>query len=537
MQVKFAPIYTVKEISVHMWSRRSVLKTALAGMTAGALQAEPGRDTVDLGREHQVIDNFGASDAWSMQKLGTWAIEKRTRVADLLFSQKDGIGLSCWRFNIGGGLNPEITNPWRTAETFEVAEGRYDWTRQAGERWFLGAAKIRGVPQFLAFVNSPPGRMTRNGLTFCNKGTDTTNLKPGYEGQYARYLADILEHFRTNPDESQRVEFTYVSPVNEPQWNWAGHSQEGNRASDDDIKRILGSLHAELQQRHSPTQIAALESGSLPDMWQLDANATSRWKAPFGEYIDTFLGDPAVRPLMSGRISYHDYGSDRVAGELVEHRTRLGEKIRQHPDCKPWMSEYCILTGSEGKGGRGRDLTMNTALDVARIIHLDLTLVGVSAWQWWTAVSGAEFKDGLIYTDWKKAGDEESIYPARLLWVLGNYSRFIRPGMRRVEMAVQNQDIDGIMASAYKNDAKGQVVVVYVNMSTVRQTRHLAFRAGQRPWTVQSITPYVTSDNPGYELKRMPPVRQPVRPRGPVEIPARSVVTLVAAGRESATPR
>ncbi|HEX4808460.1 MAG TPA: glycoside hydrolase, partial [Bryobacteraceae bacterium] len=486
---------------------------------------QPIQDIIDLDHEHQVIDNFGASDAWSMQELGTWSIENRNRVADLLFSQVDGIGLSCWRFNIGGGLNPTITNPWRTAETFEVAEGRYDWTRQAGERWFLQAAKERGVPQFLAFVNSPPGRMTRNGLTFCNKNEDTTNLKPGYEGQYARYLADILDHFRTDPDVGQRIDFAYISPVNEPQWDWAGHAQEGNRASDDDIKRILRSLHSELERRNSPTQIAALESGSLPDMWQLDAKATATWKAPYGNYIDTFLGDPALKAIMSDRISYHDYGSDRIAGELVQHRTRLGEKIRQYPGCKLWMSEYCVLTGSEGRGGRGRDLSMNTALDIARIIHLDLTLVGVSAWQWWTAVSGVSFKDGLIYTDWKKAGDPESIYPARLLWVLGNYSRFVRPGMRRVEMVIQNQAIDAIMGSAYKNDEKRQVVAVYVNMSTTPQSRQLDFKLGRRAWTVRSITPYITSDTPGYELKREAPFSPAVQV---VNIPARSVVTLVA---------
>ncbi len=511
-----------------MHSRRSLLKAALAGTVGRVIRGEAVPDRIDLDREYQIIENFGASDAWSMQQLGTWSIENRNKVADLLFSQSDGIGLSCWRFNIGGGINRQIRNPWRTAETFEISEGKYDWTRQAPERWFLGAAKARGVPQFLAFVNSPPGRMTRNGLTFCDKGDDTTNLKPVYERQYARYLVDILEHFRSNPDEQQRIEFTYVSPVNEPQWNWAGHSQEGNRCSDGDIKSILQSLHAELQRRKCPTQIAALESGSVPDMWQLDAKATATWEAAYGNYLDDFIGDPAIRPLMGERISYHDYGSDRVAGELVEHRTQLGEKIKEYPGCKLWMSEYCVLTGSEGKGGNGRDLTMNTALDVARIIHLDLTLVGVSAWQWWTAVSGVSFKDGLIYTDWKKTGDLETIYPARLLWVLGNYSRFVRPGMRRVDMAVrgaeQGQDIHGVMASAYKDDRRRQVVAVYVNMSAADQSRTVDFSLGRRSWTFQSATRYITSDTTGYELKRMPSTDL----LNQVEIPARSVVTLVA---------
>ncbi len=89
----------------------------------------------------------------------------------------------------------------------------------------------------------------------------------------------------------------------------------------------------------------------------------------------------------------------------MNNRVQLGQKMKQYPSWKLWETEYCVLVGSEGKGGNHRDLTMNTALDVARIIHLDLTLSGVSAWQWWTAVSPMDYKDRLIYTDWRKPGD------------------------------------------------------------------------------------------------------------------------------------
>jgi hypothetical protein len=57
-----------------MWSRRTLLQGAFAGMTSGVLPAELRRDQIDLDHEHQLIENFGASDAWSMQKLGTWSL-------------------------------------------------------------------------------------------------------------------------------------------------------------------------------------------------------------------------------------------------------------------------------------------------------------------------------------------------------------------------------------------------------------------------------------------------------------------------------
>lgn len=500
-------------------TRRSILQSALLGPVLKA-QAPSHRDTIQLDTVYQTIENFGASDCWSMQKIGVWPLASRQRVADLLFSQTAGIGLSCWRFNIGGGITDKITDPWRTAETFEVSEGKYDWNRQAPERWFLQAAKAAGVPQFLAFVNSPPGRMTRTGITYGQSGLGTTNLKPGFEAQYARYLVDILEHFRT----AERLKFDYISPVNEPNVEWNGKTQEGCRSSNADIKAMLRALDAELKKRDCPTQIAALEAAGLAPMYSSVDKMSSKYGAKYGDYVKEFLDDKTVSGLLNNRLLYHDYGSDRLNGELIEHRQKLRDQIAKYPGWKLWMSEYCVMTGSEGKGGTGRDLTMNTALDVARIIHLDLTMVGVTAWQWWTAVSPVDYKDGLIYTDYKKPGDPESIIPARLLWAIGNYSRFVRPGMQRVELAGQGHDVRGLMGSAYKDEKARRVAAVYVNMGTTARNVQLAFSLGARPWRLKSMTSYVTSDSKGDDLKANP-VRHAT---GPVEIPPRSVVTLVA---------
>ena len=108
-------------------SRRTALKTLALGAGTQLLRAQGAhKDAIRLDAECQTIENFSASDCWSMQKLGTWSLPSRTRIADLLFSQTTGIGLSCWRFNIGGGITDKINNAWRTAETFEVAEGKYD---------------------------------------------------------------------------------------------------------------------------------------------------------------------------------------------------------------------------------------------------------------------------------------------------------------------------------------------------------------------------------------------------------------------------
>src|SRR5690606_23305400 len=59
----------------------------------------------------QTIHSFGASDCWSAKFVGEWTDNnKKNRIADLLFSldtadngTPKGVGLSLWRFNIGGG--------------------------------------------------------------------------------------------------------------------------------------------------------------------------------------------------------------------------------------------------------------------------------------------------------------------------------------------------------------------------------------------------------------------------------------------------
>ena len=445
------------------------------------------RDTnifvVDIAERHQVMDNFGANDAWSIQKIGAeWSEENKNKIADLLFSSNRGIGLSCWRFYLGAGLNHEtIRNPSHTSESFETAPRSYDWTRQSGERWFLRAAKARGVSQFGLTVYSPPLRLTRNGLS--NLGADTkstTNLKPGAEDEFAVYLTDTLKHFRDEADERERTDFNYLFPVNEPQWEWQ-NKQEGNRVSNPDLKKIVRAVKSRLDRAGLKTKILGPESGSILDMNSLNASASKRWNADYGNYLQLICGDPEIAACFGGIVTYHSYWSDDIPSQLVPHRAALGRAFAQYPGWHIWQSEYCIM---EPK----RDLGMDAALRMARVIHCDLTIVNASAWQWWLAVSSGDYKDGLIYTDYKKSGNVETIHESKLLWTLGNFSRFIRPGMVRVELSGP-QDVNGLMSSAFLDTSSQRVVVVFVNVSERGQSIRLQSAAATPKW----FTPWFTS--------------------------------------------
>jgi O-glycosyl hydrolase len=468
---------------------------------------------LDTSIRHQVIDNFGANDAWSLQKIGAeWSETNKAKIAELLFSTNSGIGLSCWRFNLGAGINHQtIRDDWRTTETFETAPGKYDWSRQPGQRWFLRAAKARGVGQFLATVYSPPLRLTRNGLS--NSGHDaisTSNLRPGGENQFAQYLADILKHFRDNPDPAERIDFNFILPANEPQWEWR-HGQEGCRYANADLKKVYAALHSRLVAGALPAKILGPESGSIPDMYSLDADASAKWRADYGNYLDWICGDPEIAGGFGGVISCHSYWSDDISGKLVPHREKLGHAMTKYPSWKIWQSEYCIMEP-------GRDLGMEAALRMARVIHFDLTLVGASSWQWWLAVANEDYKSGLIYTDYQQPGDPETIYESKLLWALGNYSRFIRPGMVRVELAGP-QDANGLMASAFVDATNGKIILVFVNCTGSAQNISLKFKPGTA--SPPSFVSWETSAGKNLAAGNKIPAT------GEFVIPARSVVTLV----------
>ncbi len=477
---------------------------------------------VDTGRRYQVIENFGASGAWSIDPIGKeWSEANKNALADLLFSREKGIGLSLWRFNIGAGgaLTDQLWDPWRGAEVFKASENAdYDWSKHAGQQWFLRAARKRGVERFLACVYSPPIWMTKNGHAHCDKQSGSTNLKPGYEQPFARFLTDVLEHFAR-----EGLPFHYISPVNEPNWEWEG-GQEGCRYDNDDLKRVIHALYAEVRSRRLSTQIVVPEAGELVSL--LDDEFYRRWagiddpKAAhthgnrsrgwgmYGQYIRELLGDAELRRRIGNRICAHAYWTDSSLHLLRDLRRTVQENIARYaPGAQYWQTEYCVME-------HRRDLGMDTALRVARVIHYDLTAGNASAWHWWLAVSPYDYKDGLIYTDYRRTG-QQNILPSKTLWVLGNFSRYLRPGAIRVHAEPSEVEED-LLVSAYIQSTSPRFVCVVVNRESQEVT--LKLKVDRK---VDTLLPVVTSAE--HDLAPQPAVRAST---GTV-IPPRSVVTLI----------
>jgi hypothetical protein len=478
--------------------------------------------TINLNDRRQTIRNFGASDAWCIQHIAGWPDEKRNQVADWLFSlEKDangkpkGIGLSLWRFNIGAGSTPQgnISDEWRSTEGFLTNDHGYDWSKQQNQRWFLSAAKQRGVQKLLGFTNSPPVQLTKNGKAFSSNGEEA-NIAPENYKAFAKFLVDVTNHLKENG-----TPLDYLSPFNEPQWDWTGNGQEGSPYRNSEVFAITKILDSTLTAHNLETKIQIAEAGKLNYLYEKADKPTrgEQIRTFFNQSSSLYLGDfPHVDHVISG----HSYFTSAPAATLKSVREKVAASISEASvPIEFWQSEYCILGDQEEVKASGKDTGMAPALYVARIIHHDLAAANASAWHWWLSVSVYDYKDGLIYAEKKKTDGE--IEDSKLLWALGNFSRFIRPGSLRLGLSseLNLNDADGLMFSSYLNSADNEVVTVIVNYGQIDSAIALRTEGGE----VTSWQPYLTGSAPDEKLKPLAVLQA----NQSVFVPKRSVLTLV----------
>ena len=511
--------------------------SALLCCMTGQVKAQQVTQFSVTNHQQQTIDGFGASDAWSMWRIGEWEDSLQQQVADWLFSSEifadgspKGIGLSIWRFNAGAGSatqgdSAQINHDTRT-EYFE---------KQTGQRRFLKLAKDRGVPTFLAFYNSPPVHLTQNGLATNTGRGGTFNLKADAYDDFAAYIADMLQA----AEREDGIHFDYVCPVNEPDghWNWLGPKQEGSPATNREIAHIAREMNREFQQRGITTKILVNESSDFRCMyathqtdWQRGYEIQAFWNP---DSTDTYVGNlPSIARVMAGHsywtntpiLKPGDRGYERTG--LYGFRKRLKDEFDK-VDVEFWMTELCIMSNDEEiHGGGGFDFSMEEALYVARVMHYDLTVANARSWQWWRA-AGGNYKDGLIrmYVKGERSGGRgqgrgmvqtNMVRDSKLMWTMGNFSRFVRPGAVRLSME-GNMEIDGLMLSAYKN-TDGALAIVAINYS--KEDRPISINLSPLNLKSSTATAYRTSDVEGESLKNVGKVDLKK-----TTLPARSVTT------------
>lgn len=470
-------------------------------VTLGAVAQSSTTISIHPTTTYQTIRSFGASDCWTADYVGRYFSDtEKEKAARWLFSadtnangNPQGIALSQWRVNLGAGSstqgdNSNVADKTRRTDCFLSADGRtYDWTHAQGQQWFMQKAKSYGVPQFLLFSNAPLIYYTSNGLAN-NKGGKSAGsiLKIGCYDDFADYLAECARHFT-----AQGYNIAYIDPVNEPAFDWAD-SQEGTPWTNAQIASLARQLDKALTAKNLSTQILIPEASAWDRLYQPCADYNGRASNQIEAFWNkanttTYIGGLQHLAPVAAAHSYWTYGTDE---DLVNVRTKVAQAVSAQ-GLEAAQTEWSLL-GDAPASSTGfpasYDLagSMDLALYMGKIIYADLVYANVSSWSYWTAMAQEQWsqKSRFYLLRLNAAGDtgRESygdiqkggtITDSKNLWVLGNYSRFVRPGYTRVEMDIPNGGLTGLMGSAFLSPAKDTVVAVFVNYGYAR--RNISF--------------------------------------------------------------
>jgi hypothetical protein len=143
-------------------------------------------------------------------------------------------------------------------------------------------------------------------------------------------------------------------------------------------------------------------------------------------------------------LAHHRY--DFPNDITLELARELGEQF----GTPLWSTEVCCFDSRTGAWGQQYDPTIASGLILARLIWQGLTRANDAAFHWWVAcspvmgcdpladpdaaskVNDEGWNDGLLYYDPKFAENgNQRIYLTKRFSVMGQFSRYVRPGARR----------------------------------------------------------------------------------------------------------
>ena len=335
-------------------------------------------------KKRKPILGFGTSACWWSQNVADKNIADE--LAALLYG-KSGLGLNIYRYNIGAGWddgNCRVENPWRRCESFYIDDnanesegfgGHYDFEKDKNAYAFLKRClKEETIDTVILFANSPHYSLTSSGQASGSLMHHTCNLPMSNYNRFADIFLDITQHFIDDG-----VPVNYISPINEPQWKWGGKSvwQEGCHYEPEEVAAVFHIFAQKLEERNMSVKLYGPESGEITGLTE--------------EYLKLFLQDNLIMKHL-GAFALHSYHADR---DFEIRKNFYKNTVFTHPEIRFDMSEWCELPCKSGTK------SINGALNTARIIGRDLTLLGARSWTSWVAVNQYADKkgDGIDYSD------------------------------------------------------------------------------------------------------------------------------------------
>lgn len=412
---------------------------AAAGVASGA-DPEPTKVLIDPAASQGTWEGWGVSLAWWAAVFGD-----DKDLADALFTTKPvrinntllpGLGMNIVRYNAGAcgwrevegrkmGVSKiilryrQMEGFWLDSASADPASKSWDWSVDAKQRAMLGLAKERGATHFELFSNSPMWWMTRNGNPSGGPKPSDDNLDPRHDRNHAIYLATVA---RRAADE-WGIQFTTVSPFNEPRSDWwhADCKQEGCHFSVEAQARHLPLLREELDKRGLQKLAIAASEETFYD------HAIETWER----------FDEKTRALI-GQVNVHGYQ------EAKGDRAKLQRVVHKEGGKPLWNSEY-------GDGDA-------SGLNMARNLHRDIFWLRPTSWSYWQAIDGGGW--GLIAADLPKA----RMHRINSKWqVLAQYTRHLPPGATVLTTGEES------VIAAY-DEPRSRLAIICLNDSDAERT-------------------------------------------------------------------
>ena len=392
---------------------------------AHAQQRGPATVTVKIDPTNDLgpWEGWGSSLAWWARAIGGTA--NADYYADLIYTMKStdgypGLGFNIVRYNVGGGgINQTQENKgpklqWQMdihgywADRKKNDPTTWNWSVDENQRSMLQKARARGANVFEMFSDSPMWWMNSNRST---SGSDTGDncLAPESYDHFTFYLASVARYSADH----WGFKFDSVEPFNEPSANWWKYPnrQEGCHFDIATQQKILESLRRALDRVHLNNLVIA-----AADENNMDAGLNT-WNSY----------SPATRGLV-GVVNVHGYsnGTEPYRGpNRAELRRVVGTK-------RLWQSEY-------GDGDA-------SGYTMAQAIIRDLKELRPSAWVYWQPVEPdvPEYGWGLVNANYVDTYDTPSseqtslVRVNRKFYVLGQFTRYIRPGYQLVAVDDEN---------------------------------------------------------------------------------------------------
>jgi len=427
--------------------------------------SEGGTVKINYNEYHQVIDGFGASNAWT--RLPRYD-DTAQKLVKLLYSRTEGAGFTILRNRIPFRERlPEDDTPSHN-DGFMVRKNdhTYDYTVNPDgtktfnlnwRAWDLDSTRnlIRLIqnlgedgPEHLAIMSTPwtppNNRVTqwKENVTGVNARLDYTmdwsrpdwwgRLKRAHYNDYADLLADYVKNFESE----MGAPLAILSVQNEPNWKVQYESAYWSGIDLRDFIKIIG-------QRFPLKGITLGENGigiMMPEFENFNIN--------FNQMIKPSLDDPESEKVIT-HIGLHQYNAS------FDHSTRAGS--REFPEIAAsgkrfWQTEVSG-SGNQIPAGTG----MLNALHYARMIHWNMILARTNAFLYWWLWSNNPNDTGgsLINVD-----DDELLVSHRL-YAMGQYSRFIRPGWYRIDSDTSPRS--SVYSTAYRNPKTNEIAIVIIN--------------------------------------------------------------------------